>query len=76
MPHINIEKPKKEKKEKKKEEPKQEQIADEHKVEEEKEKEEVLKKEIKEKPREVAGKPRKEPKIKNKPMIIGRTGKK
>jgi len=76
LPHINIEKPKKEKKEKKKEEPKQEQIADEHKVEEEKEKEEVLKKEIKEKPREVAGKPRKEPKIKNKPMIIGRTGKK
>jgi len=77
LPHVKIEKPKKEVK--KKEKPKEETIdvnVDEHKTEEEKEKHEVLQHEIhKETQPDMKIKPQKQ-KIKEKPMIIGRTSKK
>jgi large subunit ribosomal protein L31e len=77
LPHIKIEKPKKETK--KKEKPKEEIVevkSDEHKIEEEKEKHEVLQHEIhKETQPDMKIKPQKQ-KIKEKPMIIGRTSKK
>jgi|SRR3989344_8011959 len=77
LPHIKIELPKKEKK--KKESPKEEVIetkAEEHKSEEEQEKKEVLQKEIhKETQPDMKIKPVKQ-KLKDKPMIIGRTSKK
>ena len=77
LPHVKIEKPKKEVK--KKEKPKEETIdvnVDEHKTEEEKEKHEVLQHEVhKETQPDMKIKPQKQ-KIKEKPMIIGRTSKK
>jgi ribosomal protein L31E len=77
LPHVKIELPKIEKKEKKK--PKEEIIetqAEEHKAEEEQEKKEVLQKEVhKETQPDMKIKPQKQ-KIKEKPMIIGRTSKK
>ena len=77
LPHVKIEKPKKEVK--KKEKLKEETIdvnVDEHKTEEEKEKHEVLQHEIhKETQPDMKIKPQKQ-KIKEKPMIIGRTSKK
>src|SRR3989338_474009 len=76
LPHVKIELPKKEKK---KEKPKEEIIeakAEEHKAEEEQEKKEVLQHEIhKETQPDMKIKPQKK-KLKDKPMIIGRTSKK
>ena len=77
LPHVKIEKPKEEAK--KKEKPKEETVdvkVDEHKSEEEKEKHEVLQHEVhKETQPDMKIKPQKQ-KIKEKPMIIGRTSKK
>jgi ribosomal protein L31E len=79
LPHIKIELPKKKTKKEEKKEQIIETKEEEHKTEEEKEKHEVLQKEMpkEQQPnKDIAGKPKREPKIKNKQMIIGRTSKK